>query len=30
MHKYKDWLVLNQDNVSEWNDISTGGLLSVR
>jgi hypothetical protein len=30
MHKYKDWLVLNQDNVSEWSDISTGGLLSVR
>jgi hypothetical protein len=25
--KSKDWLVRNQDNVSEWDDISTRGLL---
>jgi hypothetical protein len=23
----KNWPIQNQDNVSEWNDISTGGLL---
>jgi len=25
--KGKDWLVRNQDNVSEWGDMSTSGLL---
>ena len=25
--KSKDWFARNQDNVSEWNDISTCGLL---
>ena len=25
--KNKDWLDRNQNNVSEWNDMSTGGLL---
>jgi hypothetical protein len=25
--KSKDWLILNQNNVSEWSDISTHGLL---
>ena len=25
--KSKDWLVRNQNNVSEWNDMSTRGLL---
>ena len=25
--KSKDWLALNQDNVSTWSDISTRGLL---
>jgi len=25
--KSKDWLVRNQNNVSEWSDMSTGGLL---
>jgi uncharacterized HAD superfamily protein len=25
--KSKDWLARNQDNVSEWSDISTHGLL---
>ena len=25
--KSKDWLARNQNNVSEWNDMSTGGLL---
>ena len=25
--KSKDWLVRNQDNVSEWSDMSTRGLL---
>ena len=25
--KSKDWLGRNQDNVSEWGDMSTGGLL---
>jgi branched-subunit amino acid transport protein len=25
--KSKDWLVLNQDNVSEWSDMSTRGML---
>jgi len=25
--KSKDWLALNQNNVSEWSDISTRGLL---
>jgi hypothetical protein len=25
--KSKDWLTLNQDNVSEWGDMSTCGLL---
>ena len=25
--KNKDWLALNQDNVSEWGDMSVGGLL---
>jgi hypothetical protein len=25
--KSKDWLVKNQDNVSEWNDMSTCELL---
>ena len=25
--KSKDWLARNQNNVSEWNDISTRGLL---
>jgi hypothetical protein len=25
--KSKDWLARNQDNVSEWSDISTRGLL---
>jgi hypothetical protein len=27
MSKSKDWLALNQDNVSEWSDMSTCGLL---
>jgi hypothetical protein len=27
MSKSKDWLAQNQDNVSEWNDISTRRLL---
>ena len=27
MSKSKDWLGLNQDNVSEWNDMSIRGLL---
>jgi hypothetical protein len=27
MRKSKDWLVLNQNNVSEWTDMSTRGLL---
>ena len=26
----KDWLALNQDNVSEWNDMSIHGLLFQR
>jgi hypothetical protein len=26
--KSKDWLARNQDNVSEWSDTSTPGLLS--
>jgi hypothetical protein len=26
--KSKDWLTRNQDNVSEWSDTSTPGLLS--
>jgi hypothetical protein len=26
--KNKDWLAQNQDNVSEWNDMSTHRLLS--
>ena len=25
--KSKDWLARNQDNVSEWSDLSTRGLL---
>jgi hypothetical protein len=25
--KSKDWLAWNQDNVSEWGDMSTSGLL---
>ena len=25
--KSKDWLALNQNNVSEWSDMSMGGLL---
>jgi len=25
--KSKDWLILNQDNVSEWSDMSTRGML---
>jgi hypothetical protein len=25
--KSKDWLTRNQNNVSEWSDMSTGGLL---
>jgi hypothetical protein len=25
--KSKDWLARNQNNVSEWSDMSTGGLL---
>jgi hypothetical protein len=25
--KSKDWLAWNQDNVSEWNDMSTRGLV---
>jgi hypothetical protein len=25
--KNKDWLALNKDNVSEWSDMSTHGLL---
>ena len=25
--KSKDWLARNQDNVSEWSDMSIGGLL---
>ena len=25
--KNKDWLALNQNNVSEWSDMSTSGLL---
>jgi hypothetical protein len=25
--KSKDWLVRNQNNVSKWSDMSTGGLL---
>jgi hypothetical protein len=25
--KSKDWLARNQNNVSEWSDISTSGLL---
>ena len=25
--KSKDWLALNQDNVSQWGDMSTRGLL---
>jgi hypothetical protein len=25
--KSKDWLAQNQDNVSEWNDMSTPGLV---
>jgi hypothetical protein len=25
--KFKDWLARNQDNVSEWVDMFTGGLL---
>ena len=28
--KSKYWLVQNQDNVSEWSDMSTRGLVSVR
>ena len=28
--KRKDWLALNQDNVSEWIDMSTHGLLFQR
>jgi len=27
MRKNKDWLALNQDNVSEWGDMSIHGLL---
>jgi hypothetical protein len=27
--KSKDWLVRNQDNGSEWSDVSTRGLVSV-
>ena len=27
--KSKDWLSRNQDNVSEWSDMSTHGLVSV-
>ena len=27
MRKSKDWLVRNQDNVSEWSDMSMHGLL---
>ena len=27
--KSKDWLARNQNNVSEWSDISTRGLVSV-
>ena len=27
--KSKDWQVQNQDNVSEWSDMSTCGLVSV-
>jgi hypothetical protein len=27
MRKSKDWLARNQNNVSEWNDMSTRGLL---
>jgi len=27
MTKSKDWLARNQDNVSEWGDMSTCGLL---
>jgi hypothetical protein len=27
--KSKDWLTRNQDNVSEWSDMSTRGLVSV-
>jgi len=27
--KSKDWLVRNQDNVSEWGDMSICGLVSV-
>ena len=27
--KSKDWLAENDDNVSEYSDISTGGLVSV-
>jgi hypothetical protein len=26
-HKNKDWLTQNQDNVSDWSDISIHGLL---
>jgi hypothetical protein len=27
--KNKDWLARNQDNVSEWSDVSTRGLVSA-
>ena len=27
IRKSKDWLARNQDNVSEWSDMSTRGLL---
>jgi len=27
MRKSKDWLTRNQNNVSEWSDMSTRGLL---
>jgi hypothetical protein len=27
MKKSKDWFVQNQDNVSEWGDMSSHGLL---
>jgi hypothetical protein len=27
MRKSKDWLARNQNNMSEWSDMSTGGLL---
>jgi hypothetical protein len=30
MRKSKDWLARNQNNVSEWSDISTRGLLPCK